>query len=501
MNSWQRARSLFRVGAVKIGTRRFRLATLLVLAAVLLPVSIATGIVVGKRQTTILTPPEDSGLPPADGDSDNVTFSQDNRNVRMAAFDTTATNLVQGDNNGKRDVVIFKRSPGEGNLGGSLAIASLNSKGEQANDDSQRPRLDGSSSKAPHCVIFSSVATNLDPRDKTNDVDIFLRDLSKNKTTLVSTKGQGTHADIDNECEVATYAGDNKVWVYDVKTKKNFPIGKGTGPDMQNNGKGVAYERGGQIYYQAFQKVNRIVNKKTGKRGFIWIKIGPETLVSKNKGGQKGNAASANPTMDDNGYYVAFESAATNLCDGDCAGIEADANGATDIFRRTLPKRPGGGGAAPTKDFMEMASYSCGGAKAGDPCAVNAQGNGPSYNAFMTGAGENIVFESQATNLRESTSISAADPNGPIPDIYYWNFPRARLLGNVSRESRTNEDRSQGTGQPFDGPNSKPAASNRANYIAWTSTGGKSVGDRNGSGIADIFIRFLGGSTEGQPTG
>jgi hypothetical protein len=415
----------------------------------------------------------------------------------MMAFDTTASNIVNGDNNGKRDVILVKRGTGEGNLSATLAIASLNSKGGQANDDSQRPRIDGSSTKAPHCIVFGSVATNLDARDKSNDVDVFLRDTTKNKTTLVSTKGSGAHADIDNSCEVVVYSGANKIWVYDVKTKKLFPIAKGNNPDMQNNGKGAAYERSGQIWYQAFQKVNRVVNKKTGKRGFIWIKIGKEQLVSKNKAGTRGDAASANPTMDDNGYYVAFESAATNLCEGDCAGIEADANGVTDIFRRTLPKRAGGGKAAPTSDFMEMVSYSCGGAKKGDPCAVNAQGDGPSYNAFMTGAGENIVFESQASNLRESTSISKADPNGAVPDIYYWNFPRERLLGNVSRESRTNEDRNQGTGQPFDGPSSKPAASNRANYIGWTSTGGATVGDRNGSGIADVFVRFLGGSDEG----
>src|SRR4051794_1031677 len=470
------------------------------LCALLVP-AIAQAIVVGKRQTTILSPPEDSGLPPANGDSDNVAFSQDNRSVRMAAFDTTASNMVNGDNNGKRDVVIFKRSPGEGNLGGTLAIASLNSKGEQANDDSQRPRLDGSSSHEPHCVVFGSVATNLDPRDKSPDSDVFLRDLKKNKTALVSVKGSGAHADIDNECEVVTFAGQNKIWLYDVKTKKQFQIARGIDPDMQNNGKGLAYERGGQVFYQAFQKVNRIINKRTGKRGFIWIKVGREVLVSRNKAGQTGNAASANPTMDDNGYYVAFESAASNLCASDCVGVDEDTNGATDVFRRTLPRRAGGGKSAPTKDFMEMVSYSCGAAKAGDPCSVNAQGNGPSFNAFMTGAGENIVFQSEATNLRESTSIAAADPNGPVPDIYYWNFPRERLAGNVSRESRTNEDRNQGTGQPFDGPNSKPSASNRANYIAWTSTGGKSVGDRNGTGVADIFARFLGGSDEGLAGG
>lgn len=479
--------------------KRAKLAILFVIAAVLVPVTIAQGVVVGNRQTTILTPPADSGLPPGNGDSDNVTFSQDNRNARMAAFDTTASNLVNGDNNGKRDVIIFRRSVGEGNLGGTLAIASLNSQGEQANDDSQRPRLDGSSNRDPHCVVFESVATNLDARDKANDVDVFLRDVRRNRTTLVSTAGSGAHADIDNVCEVVVYSGGNRIWVYDIKTKKRFVVGRGTDPDMQNNGKGVAYERSGQVFYQAFQKVNRIINRRTGKRGFIWIKIGREVLVSANKNGGRGNGASANVSMDDNGYYVSFESNATNLCDGDCVGLDQDTNGATDIFRRTLPRRPGGGKAAPTSDFMQMVSYSCGARAKGDPCSVNAQGNGPSTNAVMTGAGENIVFQSEATNLKESTGISIADANGAVPDIYYWNFPRERLAGNVSRESRTNAER--GTGQGFEGPSSKPFASNRANYIGWTSTGGASVGDRNGAGVADIFVRFLGGSDEGHQGG
>ena len=219
---------------------RHRLVALLAVAAVVIPGSIASAIVVGKRQTTIMSPPEDSGLPPANGGSDNVTFSQDNRNVRFVAWDTTASNLVNGDNNGKRDIIIAKRQSGEGNLGATLAIASLNSQGEQANDDSQRPRLDGSSAHAPHCVVFGSVATNLDPRDKSPDVDVFLRDFGKNKTVLVSTTGSGAHADVDNECEVVVYSGQNRVYVYDVKTKKLFPIAKGNNPDMQNNGKGVA---------------------------------------------------------------------------------------------------------------------------------------------------------------------------------------------------------------------------------------------------------------------
>lgn len=432
-----------------------------VIAAALIP-STALAVVVGTRETGHLTPP-------ADGASDNLTFSQDNRDVKLAAFDTSATDLVAGDTNGKRDVVLFRRSSGAGNLGGGMELASVNNQGVQSNGDSTKPRLDGSSRAAARCLVFESTGTNLDPRDTTPDIDTFLRDTKAKKTTLVSTGGSGDDADVAGDCGTVVYSDGSAVKLYDVKDKTQFVVGRGTNPDIQNNGKGAAYERGGQIYYQAFQKVNRMVG---GKRRWIWIKIGKEQLVSRAKSGAAGNAQSLNPTMDDNGYYVSFESDADNLCVKACYGISSDTNGVRDIFRRTLPKRPGGKSGAPTKDFMEMASFSCGTSKKGGRCEVNQLGNGASRNAFMTGAGENIVFESVATNLKESTGIRVADPNGPISDIYYWNFPRKRMAGNVSRESRTNADRGK---DGFDAPAVKPASSNRANYIGWTSAGGSDL--------------------------
>ena len=51
------------------------------------------------RRTSIVTPPVDGHgpLPPANGASDNTAFSQDNRDVRLLAFDSAATNLTSGD--------------------------------------------------------------------------------------------------------------------------------------------------------------------------------------------------------------------------------------------------------------------------------------------------------------------------------------------------------------------------------------------------------------------
>jgi hypothetical protein len=109
----------------------------------------------------------------------------------------------------------------------------------------------------------------------------------------------------------------------------------------------------------------------------------------------------------------------------------------------------------------------------------------------MTGAGENVVFDSEADNLKESTGIRVGDPNGHMRDIFYWNFPRGRKCGNVSRESRSSGDRSAGQG--LDGDSYNPALSQRANYIGFTSELTNDYEESNGGTIPDVFERFLGG--------
>ena len=57
-------------------------------------------------------------------------------------------------------------------------------------------------------------------------------------------------------------------------------------------------------------------------------------------------------------------------------------------------------------------------------------GNGPSHNPTIIGAGEFVLFDSLATNLKRSLSIRD-DANG-VRDVFLWNRPS----GNVSLESR-----------------------------------------------------------------
>jgi len=447
----------------------------------------AHGQVNGDRQTMILSAAPGGGA--ADGDSDNIAFSQDNREIKYIAFDSSATNLVRGDTNGKRDVFVLVRSKrgDHASLAGRIIRVSVGPRGRQANGDSRLPSIDGQTGENPHCIVFESRATNLARGDRSPDWDIYLYDTRKKRTILVSPGIKDARTGVvDGECELVTFESRGRIYVRALHLRKTYRIARGTNPDQATNGKGVAYERNGQIYYQAYFEKFR--SKKKG--GPYIKKNGRERLVSANARGRRGNGVSKNPTVDDNGWYVAFESTATNLCEGGrgCPGLgTVDRNGPiSDIFRRNLnPRR------APTKEHMAMASYSQG-CTAKNPGAktVDEQGNGPSNNPAMTGAGENIVFDSEATNLRQSPSIRVADGNGPVRDVFYWNFPRKRKCGNVSRESRG--EGARGTEDTLNGDAVRPAASNRANFIGFTSTLSGQVGELNGPAIPDVFVRYLG---------
>jgi WD40 repeat protein len=394
----------------------------------------------------------------ANGPSTGGSFSQDGRRVTYFAFSSSANNLVRRDTNGRADIFVLHRS----GLGGSLSRISLGPHGVEANGDSVNPSVDGDAAHSPHCVVFQSNATNLDPRDPSPDWDVYLRDLRSRRTRLVSTDAPADAVNpvVDGACKVVTYESAGTVFARNLSSDHSSPIAAGSQPDQQTNGKGVAYVRDGQILYRAF--------KRAGHKGVV--PVGPERLVSAGNAGP-GNGPSQHPSVSDNGSYIAFESTATNLCINACVGVSADANGATsDVFRRTMSS------SAPTHDLMEMVSYSHG---------SGAQGNGPSNDPVISGAGQFVVFDSAATDLRPTRD--GVDPNGPTRDIFLWNFKPSRGYANVSRESRP------GVQGAFSQPSTGPSMSSHGNYIAFTSmASGQISGARRGE--PNVLMRFLGGA-------
>ena len=393
----------------------------------------------------------------ANGPSSGGAFSQDSRQVTYFAFSSTASNLVRHDTNGRSDVFVLRRS----GLGGALSRVSVATGGAEANGDSSSPSVDGDGAHSPHCVAFQSTATNLDRRDPSPDSDIYVRDLRSRRTRLVSADApaDAVEPSIDGGCRIVTYESAGTVFVADLSTGHSTPIAAGSQPDQQTNGKGAVYVRDGQVWYQAFRR----------SHGHV-VKSGGERIVSA-AGSGPGNGPSSHPSVSDNGDYVAFESAATNLCDGACQGVSGDQNGAvSDVFRRTMSSN------APTHDLMEMVSYSTGG---------HAQGNGPSNDPVISGAGQFVVFDSASTNLRPTRD--GVDPNGATRDIFLWNFPPGRGYGNVSRESRP------GVQGAFSAPSVQPSMSSHGNYIAFTSTATGQIANAR-RGEPNVLMRFLGGA-------
>ena len=92
-------------------------------------------------------------------------------------------------------------------------------------------------------------------------------------------------------------------------------------------------------------------------------------------------------------------------------------------------------------------------------------GNGPSHNPTITGAGEFVLFDSAATNLKESRSIRD-DANG-VRDVFLWNRPS----GNVSLESRAAPAAPGAKGDPLHAPSRAPVTSSRGNYVAFVNPG------------------------------
>lgn len=484
----------------------------------LVAAAVSFGAVVGERGTQIISPP--GGSPSADGPSDstkytddgaransatptsnpvvggprpadNLEFSQDNRVVRYAAFDSSAKNLIAGKTaDGQPHVYLMTR-----NSGGSTTPELLNGTLTQvdAKGPSMKPSLDGQTKSGngavkPHCLVFQSQG-QLAKGDSGADWDIYLYDIGSKKTKLVSAgKTNARDGVVNGECEYITYEAGGKVFVYWIQKGQTFQIATGFNPDQQTDGKGVAYDRGGQVYYQVFQKksVKYTRGPKKGKHHDVLQKDGKELLVSDNASGSPGNGDSMMAAVNDNGAYIAFESTATDLCDGTKSRCgTTDKNGAkSDVFRRTMP-----GKKAPTNDEMEMISYDG---------TVDLQPDEASDQVKISGAGEQACFRSFGANARNQKFVNDGQP-GPFMHIYFWNFPRERMIGAFSGESRA--ERLKDTELRRDDKtaafNWSCAISNRGNFIGFTSDTEHQAGETNGRAIPDMFMRFMGGSDEG----
>ena len=104
---------------------------------------------------------------------------------RFIAFHSNATNLVQGDANDEADVFVHDRSTGK------TTLESVTPDGEASDDVSRNPSLSGNG----RLLAFDSTSSNLVPGDTNDDEDIFVRNLTTDKTRRVNLRANGRECD------------------------------------------------------------------------------------------------------------------------------------------------------------------------------------------------------------------------------------------------------------------------------------------------------------------
>jgi hypothetical protein len=451
------------------------------------------------------------------GPSRNATLSHDQRIARAAAYESDASNIVDGDTNGVTDVFLNMRSGPWANNGspwimGTTVLASTGIGGAPANGASYKPQLDGASHTKPTCVAFVSQASNLVSGDTNGVADAFVRNLSSGKITRVSvnsdgkqSNGEASEVTVSGDCSRVAFTatatnlglkkakklgwksartagptgGHRQVFVHVISGKGQDKVFKGMtfvasanakgkpgngdsfGPAFARAGKAVVYTSTASNLDRGDRGAQSDVFIRTFTRYYAHIKgKGTQTLkfktrlVSATGSGKAGNGPSTHATATDDGRYVSYETMASNLLGG-------DTNGVGDVSRADMK------GKRVKQDWVSQ--------------SIDGPGNGTSNRPVISGAGEFVLFDSDASNLRPSTDV-ALDGNG-VRDMFLRNAPTR----HVSLESRNWENKY------LKNASENPATSSRGNYVLFESSD-PNIDQliANLTGIPQIYMRYLG---------
>ena len=217
-------------------------------------------------------PPPMSLLPAISGDGQTISWTSD------TAYQ------VEGDGNGQADVFVWNQNTG-------IRLASVASDGKQGNGPSSLSTLDRTGQQ----LVFMSEATNLVPGDTNQASDIFLRNLTDGRTSLVSV---GHDGEPGNQPSML--------------------------PMISRDGQHVVFA----------SKASNLVSGDTNEEWDVFVRhlrdsTTERVSVADGKPGAGGDGASTVAGITGNGRCVIFQSQASNLVPG-------DTNGTEDIYVRDL---------------------------------------------------------------------------------------------------------------------------------------------------------------------
>ena len=334
---------------------------------------------------------------------------------RFVAFVSLAGNLADGDTNGKHDVFVHDRQAGQ------TARVSVADDGAQGDDNSYGPSVSGDG----RFVAFHSEAGNLLPDDTNGATDVFVHDRQTGYTSRVSVasdgaQGNGWSSDpsISSDGRFVAFTssagnladgdtnGSDDVFVHDRHTGQTARVSVASDGAQGNNDSYWACVSADGRFVAFASSAGNLVEGDTNGAADVFVhdrQAGHTTRVSVASDGTQGNDGSYCPSISADGRFMAFDSYADNLVDG-------DTNGGWDVF---LHDRQ-------TGLTARVSVASDGG-----------EGNAGSYGPCISADGRLIAFVSAAGNL------VAGDTNGRT-DVFVHDRSGLFLLADVNDDCVVN---------------------------------------------------------------
>jgi Tol biopolymer transport system component len=438
-----------------------------------------------RSQTTDLMSVDSFGV--QDPDPSSSHSPSISSNGRYVAFESDADDLLGAGNdiNGWSDIFVRDRQTA------TTTRASIHSDGTTEGDNrSNSPSISGDGRH----VAFESWATTLVTIGDGIFPDIFVHNRQTGNTVRVSVdsagaegggpsfhpsiSADGRYVAFDSDSDlVATDSGNYyDIFVHDRDADEDgiydeaAPVGistirvsvhsDGTEGDQDSTFPSISSDG----RYVAFQsQADSLIDGDTNLFPLYDIFVhdlltGATTLVSVDSNGIQRNGNSTLPSISADGRYVAFMSDASNLVDG-------DTNGSTDIFVHDRDADGNGIYDEPGKVLTIRVSETSDG----------VEGNGHSYSPSISADGRYVAFESDAYNL---VTGDISPLMGGFRDIFVHDLQ----TGTTERVSVVDSTGTQGNNHSY-----SPSISGDGMHVAFESNANDLVaGDTNP--LSDIFV-------------
>lgn len=332
---------------------------------------------------------------------------------RYIAFESVASNLVNGDTNDDLDVFVHDLQTGD------TKLVSLSNDGESGKTGGGDPSI----SADGRYVAFDSLKSYLVNDDTNSCSDVFVHDLQSETTQRVSVTSDSIQGDyhsyapsISANGRYITYTSESSnlvvddtnestdIFIYDRDNGVTTCVSNATDGTQGNNNSQNSSISGDGRFIVFSSDASNFVAEDTNNSSDIFIHDfvnSMTTIISKSLNGQRANNSSINPSISSNGLFVAFESEASNL-------VENDTNEKADIFVYNI-----------ISGITKRISIS----------SKGIQANQNSHSPSISENGRFIAFVSGASNL-------VSDDSNGVSDIFMHDIE----TGITIRASISDED-------------------------------------------------------------